>query len=211
MECANGYIKPQLDTMRSKLCEKNGTSLNCVVTCPGTYHGHARNQCKCKINIRNIVTDTNSDLYIDIFRIIYVQDNPLVSICPNKECGNVVESLEGCTTCTNCNTRWCKWCHSIPYHDGMNCIEYEVKTGSNSNNSLILELYKNGKLKFCPQCNASTTKEKDINGNDIGCNKITCISCGERWCWLCNAKNIDYKHFSSGSCTNRLWDGVNIV
>jgi hypothetical protein len=210
LDCATGYIKPKLDIIKTQLYDKNNKNLY-TIPCPGTYHGLARNQCKHNIDIRTIVMNNKYDLYTDILRVIYVLNNPDVHICPNKECGNIVETFDNCATCTNCNTRWCKWCRSIPYHDNMNCIEYEVKTSSTSNNNLILDLYRQGKLKFCPSCNVSTTKETDNDGYDIGCNKITCTTCGKRWCWLCNAKDIDYNHFSSGECFNKLWDGVNIV
>jgi len=213
IDCSNGYIKPLINKIKSKMCEKNHPIVY-TIQCPGTYKGNARNQCKCNVNIRNILLDNDTDLYTDIFRIIYVLDNPSLRICPNKYCGNIVDTTHTCAHCTNCNTKWCKWCHCIPYHDNMNCIEYEVKTSSSDNNTLILDLYNQGKLKFCPQCNASTTKEKDNNGDDVGCNKMYCTGCGITWCWLCSTANIDYTHFNSfgtGSCANRLWEGTNVA
>lgn len=209
--CGVGYIKPKLDNIRQKLCNGINFKIDDTIVCPGTYHGNMRNQCKHKINIRDINIDNNSDLYTDLLRIIYVLNNPELCICPNKDCGNIVEAIDNCVKCNNCNYNWCKWCYSIPYHDDINCVEYEYKNFSNENNSYILKLYKEGKLKFCPQCNAYTTKDKDKDDNDVGCNKITCIYCNINWCWLCGEKNIDYSHFNSmgnGSCSNKLWLGT---
>jgi hypothetical protein len=214
IDCAIGYIMPQLDIIRHKLCSKNKFVIDDTITCPGTYHGNVRNQCKSKINIRNIFVDNSNELYIDLFRIIYVLDNPTVRICPNKNCGNVVEALDNCVECVNCNCKWCKWCYCVPYHNDMNCIEYEYKTSSSDNDKHILELYKQDKLKFCPKCNSSTTKDQDKDGKDLGCNKITCIYCNINWCWLCGKGNIDYDHFNSegiGSCANKLWLGTKDV
>ena len=61
-----------------------------------------------------------------------------------------------------------------------------------------------GKLKFCPQCKVPTLKNN-------GCNKMVCIRCHIKWCWLCTDTNIDYDHYNSGNvgrCSGKLWEGV---
>ena len=45
------------------------------------------------------------------------------------------------------------------------------------------------------------------------CNKMVCVSCGSKWCWLCEKHNIDYDHYNSdriGACNGKLWQGSDI-
>ena len=93
----------------------------------------------------------------------------------------------------------------------MSCIEYEASLSNTENSKYINKLLYKGELKMCPQCSIPITKEKDLDGKDVGCNKIICYSCGLKWCWLCNSVNIDYDHFNSNGknpCANKLWLGT---
>ena len=43
------------------------------------------------------------------------------------------------------------------------------------------------------------------------CNKMVCANCNIVWCWLCTNCNIGYDHYNTnlqGSCTGKLWEGV---
>jgi hypothetical protein len=43
------------------------------------------------------------------------------------------------------------------------------------------------------------------------CNKMVCANCSIVWCWLCTNCNIGYDHYNTnlhGSCTGKLWEGV---
>ena len=47
-------------------------------------------------------------------------------------------------------------------------MEYEAKVSKTENGKYIKELMEKGKLRFCPQCQAPTTKRKDADGKDGG-------------------------------------------
>lgn len=211
--CAVNYLGPKIKQITTNI--KNNFDKELTIPCPGTYHGLLRNKCTAKIHIKDININSKFPLYTDIFRIKYLLDNPEYSICPNNNCGNIVHSdnYDNNLTCNICNTNWCKRCGTIPFHTNMNCFEYEVLSKNTDNSKYITTLHDKGLLKFCPVCVSPTIKEKDILGNDIGCNKIICIYCSTKWCWLCSKSNIDYDHFNpnnNNSCVGKLWLGTKI-
>jgi hypothetical protein len=130
-------------------------------------------------------------------------------MCPEITCGQIVDVdvdyLSDNINCNGgCNISWCRNCMVSPYHNGKSCIEVECENRNTDNGKLISDLKRNGKLKFCPQCKAPCIKNS-------GCNKMLCISCGIKWCWICVESNVDYDHYNSGGvgrCNGKLWEGV---
>lgn len=211
--CTVNYLTPKIEQITNNI--KNNLYTKLTIPCPGTYHGLLRNRCTKEIHIKDINISSTFPLYTDIFRIKYVIDNPEYCICPNNNCGNIIESdnYDNNLTCNICNTNWCKKCGTIPFHTNMNCFEYETLDKNTDNSKYVTNLLNKGLLRFCPICTSPTTKEKDIFGNDIGCNKIICLHCNTKWCWLCNTPNIDYDHYNyknNNSCVGKLWLGTKI-
>ena len=207
LSCGDGYISPNLHLITQNL-RKNIKTKN--IRCPGSYHSVSRNQCTSQIDITKLVVPVSSTLYTDVFRIQFVLGNDNIFVCPNNECGDIVEvapfDLTSRTVCNSCNTIWCRTCNNSPYHENMSCVEYEASQKQTENGKYIWEMKTQGILNFCPQCRVPTLKRD-------GCNKIICISCGGKWCWLCKIIGIDYDHFNSegkNPCANRLWEGIEI-
>jgi E3 ubiquitin-protein ligase RNF14 len=50
----------------------------------------------------------------------------------------------------------------------------------------IMEILKDAKQ--CPQCKMAISKIE-------GCNKMTCLNCGQLFCYQCNAAITGYDHF----------------
>ncbi len=216
IECAEGYINPILTKITDNIRNKIPVD-KLSIKCPGTYTGIHRNQCKTHIDLRLLQEriPNGSSLYTNILRILLILDNSSTfTICHNIKCRDIVEHNSSYhTACQTCGLTWCKNCLAQPYHEGLNCIEYAIKTSNTIDSKYLDTLKNNGDLKFCPICAVPTIKEKSKEGKDIGCNKIICSSCGIKWCWLCNKTNIDYDHFNSKAgtpCANKLWLGVDI-
>jgi hypothetical protein len=206
LTCGEGYLAPIFHLITENLRKNIRTT---TIRCPGSYHSAGRNQCTTRVDITRLVIPDSADIYTSLVRIQFVLSNYNVFVCPNSECGNIVEvnptDLPR-TECHSCNTIWCRNCHNSPYHDKMSCIEYEACQNQTENGKYIWEMKTQGLLNFCPQCRVPTLKRD-------GCNKIVCITCGGKWCWLCKDIGIDYGHFNSlgvNPCANRLWEGVNI-
>lgn len=211
IDCAHGYISPIVEKATDNL--RNGIFLTnmSTITCPGSYHGEKRNQCSCKIRLENLKVPEDTDLYTGIFRFLYALRTPNAEICKNKKCGNVVDLGEWGETivkCTECNTQWCRSCGVCPYHEGMTCLEYELREDKSQNALYLKEMNKKGELKLCPSCGVPSCRVTTDDGRKLGCNKMICGTCGVKWCWLCGASNIDYDHFNSlgkNPCSNKLW------
>ena len=215
LECGTIYLSSSIKklTENLKLNIKHKTSL---IKCPGTYHGQLRNQCKQLIDISQIKVSEKSSLYTDIFRISYALQNPNIYLCPNNNCGNLIETqpnnyLNLRTECQFCHYIWCRGCQMSPYHEGMSCLEYEARQLKTENGKLICSKIAKGQLKFCPTCRIPTEKVTNSNGKFVACNKILCTRCNIKWCWLCSAFNIDYNHYNiknKSFCANKLWFGM---
>ncbi len=214
VDCGTGYLTPLVAQATENL-RQNIRHKASIIKCPGTYHGELRNQCLVEVDLRTIVVSQTSPLYTDIFRISYVLQNLNVYVCPNKKCGDLVETHPddpiSRTTCQSCSYVWCKRCQLSPFHDGMSCLEHEAKHNDTPTGKLILEKKAKGDLEFCPQCRVPTEKVRNKEGKFVACNKIVCSHCRIKWCWLCKAIGIDYDHFnpkSKSRCANKLWEGV---
>lgn len=147
-----------------------------------------------------------SDLATMIFRIKYVLDDPNRHICPNRQCGMVIDSEPHIQhiICDNCETSFCRNCNVSPYHKNMSCLTYESSQSETEDGKYKWNLYREGDLKDCPECFAPTLKRS-------GCNKMWCERCNTKWCWICREADIDYSHFNNtgtGNCSGRLWEGT---
>jgi hypothetical protein len=208
-DCGVSYLTPLIKQATNNL-RKNIRLNSSIIKCPGSINGEHRNICDKKVDIRSIKVSSSSELYTDIFRISFVLSNPNIYVCPNKDCGDIVETVEGepnsSTTCQSCNTNWCKVCNVSPFHEGISCIEHEASQNNTENGKYIWNLKQEGVLKFCPMCRSPTLKRD-------GCNKMHCSICNVKWCWICKALAISYDHYNVNSktpCSNRLWEGVDI-
>lgn len=204
-DCAKGYLNPIIKRLTDNLRKNIRHKIN-ILKCPGSYRGEQRNLCRCEVDITKLDINPKWDMYTDIFRIKFTLESNNRYVCPERKCGNIVETHpqddNNRIDCSECKTNWCKVCLSQPYHIGMSCIENESKENKTENGKYIWSLRTSGKLKFCPRCRAATLK----NG---GCNKMICESCDLKWCWLCNSQDIDYDHYNANSGTNcgdRLWE-----
>ena len=204
LECSKGYLIPELKKNTNNIRQNIRTNMN-LIKCPGTIYGCHRNMCKKYIDIRNIKFKKDSEINTYIFRILYTLDNKNCYICPNKNCGNIIEvnefNFDTNTICQECNITWCRNCNISPYHKGMTCLEYDLVQNKSENSKYILKLREKGKLKFCPLCKTPTIKNE-------GCNKMVCVNCKIKWCWLCGEPNIDYDHYNinnNTTCGNKLW------
>jgi hypothetical protein len=215
LDCCTGYLRPLVVDLTSNM-RQNIRHKATIVRCTGTNHGALRNQCRCGIDIRNIAIPHGTPLATDIFRLTHALADPDIHICINPDCGELVEAVVGtqAIVCPSCSSRWCYHCLTQPYHDGMSCLEHEAIESSTETGKLILDKKRRGDLKFCPQCRVPTEKVRNSKGEFVGCNKIVCGNCRVRWCWLCQAVDVDYSHYnpaSSSGCVNRLWEGVDTV
>jgi hypothetical protein len=214
LDCCYAYLTPLVLKATENI--RNNIRHNIShVSCPGSYHGEVRNRCKRYVDLSLIEVPKKSKLYTDIFRISYVLENPNVFTCPNKDCGDVIETdpidPELKTICHTCGYIWCRNCQTSPYHDGMSCMEKESLERNTPTGKLISEKIRKGDMKFCPQCRAPTEKIRNIEGKFVGCNKIYCTNCGINWCWFCKETYIEYNHFNpenNNNCSNKLWEGV---
>lgn len=206
LDCAIGYLTPVFKTVKNNI-RKNIRDNVGMFKCPGTYHSESRNACKTIIDLIKLKIP-DEKLTMDLFRINYVVENINAYMCPNEDCGNIVDIDDGYRDkqilCIMCNTTWCKNCTTFPFHENKSCLEYECEMKNTENGKLIYELVQKGELKFCPQCKTPIKKGD-------GCNRMTCSQCKATWCWICKKLNIEYNHYnpkSNNKCNGKLWDGV---
>ena len=215
-DCCHAYISPKIELLFNLLRQELPIS-NTHIDCCGSVNGELRNQCKVKFNVLDIsCDDVEFPLYDDLVKLKYLLSDTNLKLCQNKECGSIIEityanylNTEIC--CPLCNIYWCRVCLRQPYHFGKTCIQVELEENESEYAQTINKKIADGLLKKCPHCQVPTEKERDDEGNFVGCNKITCTQCGIKWCWLCNDTNIDYNHFNENNttgCSNRLWEGV---
>ena len=205
VDCIVGYLKPIIDKKINKI--RTSLVVSSTFKCPGTINGYTRNMCKHDIDFKNIVIP-ECDLSLDLFRLLYILKNNNVYVCPDINCGNLVEVdthyIDNSIICYECKLKWCRMCFVSPYHEGKSCIEVEMENNNSENGKMICKLNEEGKLKFCPCCRTPCIK------ND-GCNKMVCTLCEKKWCWLCLSIDVDYDHYNTtriGSCSGKLWEGV---
>ena len=208
-DCGISYFTPKV-VQATENIRKNIRNNSTIIKCPGSIGGQHRNICTKDVDIRDIKASPSSELYTSIFRVSFVLANPLLYICPEQKCGDIVETFKNdpysYTSCQSCSTNWCRVCNVSPYHNGVSCIEHEASQNNTENGKYIWKMKQEGKLNFCPRCKSPTLKRD-------GCNKMCCATCKIKWCWLCKAYGINYDHYNVNSktpCSNRLWEGVDI-
>lgn len=158
-----------------------------------------------------------------------------VVYCPRQFCGTPV-MVEPDTTmgiCSACQYAFCTLC-KLGYHGVSHCKlntdelrnlrdEYlsatpaaqkfmEQRFGKRVIQKAVEESFSREWLsencKSCPRCGTNIQK-------DDGCNKMTCTSCKQYFCWLCLtvvSKVNPYSHFNDpkSPCFNQLFQGVDI-
>lgn len=220
VKCGILYLTPFVNQALKNLRQNIRNKIN-IIRCPGTYHSSLRNQCTKNIDICKITLSSTekieSTFINNIINIQYILASPYRYLCPNKDCNKIIEVHPEDpilhTECIHCFYNWCRECQTIPYHEGMSCLEYEVKEYKTKNGKYIHKKIEKGDMKYCPQCKAITEKTRDLEGHFVACNKMICENCNIKWCWLCQEIDIDYDHYNINnptSCTNKLWYGTNI-
>ncbi|CAG8439994.1 17536_t:CDS:2 [Funneliformis caledonium] len=97
--------------------------------------------------------------------------------------------------CTKCKSDICLQCGDSTHHPGMTCIQYmrhKVENphlfitnqllpridGNDMMDALENTKWKLANSKSCPNCSI-------LINRDDGCNKVDCLHCGYRFCWIC--------------------------
>lgn len=158
-----------------------------------------------------------------------------VVYCPRQSCGTAV-MVEPDTTmgiCSACQYAFCTLC-KLGYHGVSHCRlrsddlrklrdEYlsasaagqkfmEQRFGKRVIQKAVEESFSSDWLtencKCCPRCGTNIQKVD-------GCNKMTCTSCKQYFCWLCLgvlSKVNPYSHFNNpqSPCYNQLFQGVDM-
>ncbi|XP_072231333.1 E3 ubiquitin-protein ligase RNF14 isoform X2 [Leuresthes tenuis] len=158
-----------------------------------------------------------------------------VVYCPRQSCGTAV-MVEPDTTmgiCSACQYAFCTLC-KLGYHGVSHCKvsadelrnlrdEYlsatsegkkfmEQRFGKRVIQKAVEESFSrdwlNENCKGCPRCGTNIQKVD-------GCNKMTCTSCKQYFCWLCLgilSKVNPYSHFNNpqSPCYNQLFHGVDV-
>uniref|UniRef100_A0A3Q2DRS3 E3 ubiquitin-protein ligase RNF14 n=1 Tax=Cyprinodon variegatus TaxID=28743 RepID=A0A3Q2DRS3_CYPVA len=158
-----------------------------------------------------------------------------VVYCPRQSCGTAV-MVEPDTTmgiCSACQYAFCTLC-KLGYHGVSHCKitaddlrnlrdEYlsatpegqkfmEQRFGKRVVQKAVEESFSRDWLKEncknCPRCGTNIQKVD-------GCNKMTCTSCKQYFCWLCLgvlSKVNPYSHFNNPAspCYNQLFHGVDV-
>uniref|UniRef100_A0A3P9LFL9 E3 ubiquitin-protein ligase RNF14 n=2 Tax=Oryzias TaxID=8089 RepID=A0A3P9LFL9_ORYLA len=158
-----------------------------------------------------------------------------VVYCPRQFCGTAV-MVEPDTTmgiCSACQHAFCTMC-KLAYHGVSHCKfpaeelrnlrdEYlsatsegkkfmEKRFGKRVIQKAVEESFSRDWLtencKCCPKCGTNIQKVD-------GCNKMTCTSCKQYFCWLCLgvlSKVNPYGHFNNphSPCYNQLFQGVDV-
>jgi hypothetical protein len=199
IECGDNYLEPIINKIISN-ARRNIMNMN--IKCPGSIIGEHRNMCKKKININDIQLPIICKMRLNVCRLLYINMGEKLVLCFNPNCDNILQYNPNIFRMyCNCGTEWCRKCSISPFHKDKTCFQYQIHKNNNVNWIYMSQMNKEGKLKLCPQCSSPTIKNN-------GCNKIICVICSLKWCWLCNAPNIDYDHYnpkSATSCSNKLW------
>ncbi|KAK5918238.1 hypothetical protein CgunFtcFv8_003017 [Champsocephalus gunnari] len=158
-----------------------------------------------------------------------------VVYCPRQSCGTavMVEPDSTMAICSACQYAFCTLC-KMGYHGLSHCKlpadelrnlrdEYlsatpagqkfmEQRFGKRVIQKAVEESFSrdwlNENCKGCPRCGTNIQK-------DDGCNKMTCTSCRQYFCWLCLgilSKVNPYSHFNNPNspCYNQLFQGVDL-
>ena len=154
--------------------------------------------------------------------------------CPRPSCRhpNIKEPESQMGICANCSFCFCILCNKTWHGSETGCdisseefdtIRDSYENGSSEDRQALEKQYGKKLKRFiemmatkewldsntkpCPVCKASVEKL-------AGCNKMTCVSCGNFFCWLCLKllSHVNpYRHYSiveNGNCSGRLFEGI---
>ncbi|RUP49081.1 hypothetical protein BC936DRAFT_143322 [Jimgerdemannia flammicorona] len=85
--------------------------------------------------------------------------------------------------CTACAHELCLQCGVGTHHAGLTCVEYmQRRIDASREPPEVLEnvKWKLRNSKSCPNCCV-------LINRDDGCNKVDCLHCGHRFCWMCRS------------------------
>ena len=155
--CADGYIGPKLDQIIENL-RKNIRLPDSNIPCCGTYHGLERNRCRLPVDVRKLKIQDLPSLQQRVETITLLMDDDTVFMCPHRECVGIVKIVDETlrAICPECTRTWCKNCMTAPFHDGLNCAEYEARAANTQNGKYLRDQMAKGRLKCCPRCLAPT-------------------------------------------------------
>lgn len=84
--------------------------------------------------------------------------------------------------CLRCNVEWA-------VHGYISCETFQHRKAMKEiKDPVVLNGLFNGTIQACPQCYSFIEK-------DGGCNKITCSTCGEYWCWACGEGGLRHRWY----------------
>ncbi|OZJ03323.1 hypothetical protein BZG36_04231 [Bifiguratus adelaidae] len=87
-------------------------------------------------------------------------------------------------SCSNCSSTVCMRCGETPYHDGLDCHEHILEKLEHldpESEAAVNLRWKLENSKSCPNCSVLINREE-------GCNKVDCLQCGFKFCWMCRRK-----------------------
>ena len=211
-DCMSSYLRSQFQDRVMQL------SPSTKISCCGNIQSKQSNKCTYELELlegnlksgeenlrRSLVKFISGNKQLEkLYMRIIALNLPGAVIC--IKCSEVVTDIpedQNDLTCPYCCTSWCRICKTVPYHHGQYCprdgalANMYVGAGGEE----LRQKIESGVYKLCPRCNQITDKID-------GCNKMTCVTCQSKWCWLCNAVDIDYGHFGDNgpnSCRQKLW------
>ena len=187
--CLEQFI---LHTMRKKILIE---SSDVVAKCPGHFNQENRNRCTHSLSLLRVIQDLvplkpfNLDSILEMGVRIQLND-PSNFRCLNPKCNEIIMGLEKNSSqiqCPYCKRSFCMKCKNYPYHTNYTCNEYKlIRVDKHELSDMIIAKA----FKICPKCGYGIEKHS-------GCNKMTCIKCTTKWCWLCYETDITYSHFNS--------------
>lgn len=195
LDCGEAYL---LSKLNENFEEKKYVH---TITCSGTFNGQKRNSCKKELDVTQLkIPDSIESIHILIAKITAFT-MPGATCCLSGVCNNVILVPEGIDiiNCDACQLTWCRKCNVSPYHTKMSCNQYKIMNDNSTEGQYIKKMIEEGKIKLCKGCNHAIERNQ-------GCNKMTCSKCKTTMCWICSESGIDYSHFSSGPCSQKLWN-----
>ncbi|KAJ9051902.1 hypothetical protein DSO57_1039416 [Entomophthora muscae] len=84
-------------------------------------------------------------------------------------------------TCQSCQSPSCLKCATPNHHSGLTCLDFmrkQLEAGIGSPEKLENIRWTLDNSKSCPHCQI-------LINRDDGCNRVDCLYCGFRFCWIC--------------------------
>ncbi|KAL1923184.1 uncharacterized protein VTP21DRAFT_9560 [Calcarisporiella thermophila] len=109
-------------------------------------------------------------------------------------------------SCTKCLQPLCLQCGAATHHLSLTCSAYlyqqllhaaNLSSPTSSEDDLASLRWKLENSRTCPRCSVLIQR-------DDGCNKVDCLQCGHRFCWVCR----DAWGVKCGFYRCKSWDGV---